>query len=229
MKKIIFSLFTIIFMGEYLFAQEINKLDENGKRTGVWRKHYPNKQLRYEGEFINGNEVGVFKFYAMSSSTHPLVIKTFIPDSKEVKVQFFSNSGVVESEGMMIAKKRVGRWVYYHRDGKTLMIEENYNNGLLSGEYKLYYKNLQITKLTHYKGGRQHGNCKQYTTAGILIEDINYVNGQLHGEAVYYETNGNVKQIGQYEEDLRVGIWEFYVDGKLTTSKEIKPLEKEEN
>ena len=56
----------------------------------------------------------------------------------------------------------------------------------------------------------------------MLIEDVNYIDGILNGPAAFYETNGNIKQKGIYEDDLKVGIWEFYTDGELTKSKEIK-------
>ena len=53
-----------IISANTLVAQDVNKLDEAGKRHGVWKKFYPNsKQLRYEGEFNHGKEVGTFKFY----------------------------------------------------------------------------------------------------------------------------------------------------------------------
>jgi len=222
MKKVGINLIVLILLGGFTFAQEINKIDAQGERTGVWKKYYPNKQLRYEGEFKNGKEIGVFKFYAMSSSKHPLVLKTYNPDLKEVKVQFFTKNGIIESEGMMLDKKRIGLWTYYHSDGKTIMIEENYDNGQLSGVYTLYYKNTQITKTEHYKNGKLHGNSKQYTTTGILTEDINYVDGYLQGNAVYYEINGAIKLKGRYKEDLKVGMWEFYVDGKLKKTKEVE-------
>lgn len=223
MRKFIIAIIALQLSLGFVEAQEINQLDANGDRHGVWKKYYPNKRVRYEGTFENGKEVGVFKFYSMNSSEKPMVVKTFEANSEEALVQFFSTKGIIESEGKMKEKQRIGKWNYYHNGADTIMIEENYEDGQLSGEYKLFYKNAQLTKLTHYKIGMQHGNCKQYTEAGVLIEDVNYVDGQLHGPAVYYETTGLIKQKGNYEEDLRVGIWEWYNDGQLVSSKEVIP------
>ena len=97
------SLFFIsLFVIAQSFGQEVNQLDENEERTGLWQKYYPNKRLRYEGTFEKGKEVGVFKFYSINASKSPMVIKTYSPDGSESKVQFFTNNGVLESEGMMI-------------------------------------------------------------------------------------------------------------------------------
>ena len=223
-RVVFFFLMIVFIQSSQLIAQEINQVNTEGERHGVWKKYYPNKRIRYEGAFENGKEIGVFKFYSMNSSEQPMVVKTFDENSNEALVQFYTNKGVIESEGKMIDKMRIGKWVYYHKDGKTTMIEEQYENGKLSGAYKLYYKNTQLTKLTHFKEGLEHGNCKQYSDSGVLIEDVNYINGQLHGPAVYFETNGQIKQKGAYEKDLRVGVWEIYKDGQLFSSKEIPPV-----
>ena len=226
-NKVSLLVFFLVSFG--MFSQEINQLNEKGERTGNWKKYYPNKRLRYEGAFLNGKEVGVFKFYSMNTSVHPVAIKTFAKDSVATNVQFFTNKGVLESEGKMVDKLRVGTWEYYHKDGETLMIEENYVDGLLSGEYKLYYKNSQLTRLAYYKEGRLHGSYKQYSDKGILIDDLQYKDGFIDGKAVFYEPNGKIKQRGQYKKDLKVGIWEYYVEGKLVTSKDVDaPRDKKE-
>ncbi len=229
MKKISFSiLLTILFFG-VTSAQETNQTNENGERDGVWKKFYNNDRIRYVGQFENGKEVGVFKFYSAASSDFPIVIKTYNPDNPETDVQFFTEKGVIESEGKMVEKERIGKWLYYHADGKTVMIEEHYENNQLNGDYKIFYPNGKPTKVANYKNGLLNGNSKKYSQEGVLIEDLNYIDNVLNGPAAFYETNGNVKQKGAYEDDLKVGIWEFYTDGALTSSKEIKVIDLEED
>ena len=98
--------------------------------------------------------------------------------------------------------------VIYHKDGKTIMIEETYVNGELQGPYMVYYRNRNITKSANYENGKLHGNFKQYSDVGVLTDDLNYVNGLLDGEATYYEPNGRIKKKGIYRQDLKVGIWQ---------------------
>jgi antitoxin component YwqK of YwqJK toxin-antitoxin module len=222
------SMLVLFLVSFGMLAQEINQVNENGERMGDWKKHYPNKRLRYEGTFLDGKEIGVFKFYSMNASLHPVAIKTFSEKPNKAKVQFFTNKGVMESEGMMVGKLRVGNWLYFHKDGKTIMIEENYVDGLLSGEYKLYYKDTILTRLAHYVAGELHGSYKQYSDKGILTDDLTYKEGYIDGKAVFYEPNGKIKQRGKYKKDLKVGIWEYYVEGKLVTTKDIDELKEKE-
>ena len=71
--------FYFILFGSSLCAQEsINQMDANGKRHGVWKKTFPgSQQLRYEGTFDHGKEVGVFKFYCEECGKQPSVVSTF--------------------------------------------------------------------------------------------------------------------------------------------------------
>lgn len=222
-KKIIVSfLFALFFFG-FLSAQEkTNQVNAKGERIGVWEKHYQNKKIRYQGQFKNGKEIGVFKYYSPISSEFPMILKTFKENSDIALVEHFTLKGLPESKGKMNGKKRIGKWVYYHKDGKTIMVEENYEDAILNGDYKVFYEDGKLTKFTHYKDGKLHGNSKKYSPKSILVEDVNYVNGLLHGVAAFYEDNGNLKQKGLYEEDLKIGVWEFFEDGELSESKEIK-------
>jgi antitoxin component YwqK of YwqJK toxin-antitoxin module len=209
--------FIIVFILSSFFtsAQEkVNQYNENGERIGVWKKYYANNRIRYIGQFENGKEVGVFKFYSVKSSTFPTAIKTFSKSSSIAEVQFFNEKGVLESEGKMNDKNRTGLWTYYFPDGKTVISEENYKNGLLNGEAKTFYKDGKITEILHYKNGKLHGNVKRYASNGTLIDDLNYKEGKLHGPAKYYNIEGKLIYAGDYENDLKVGKWEYHSDGK---------------
>lgn len=221
MKKTITFIFSMLFIIGSVFGQEINQTNEKGERVGVWEKYYKNNRIRYQGQFENGKEVGMFKFYSAADSKFPIAIKTFDKNSDTVQVQFFTIKGLLESEGVMLGKDRIGKWLYYHKDGKNKMIEENYENAELNGGYKIFYVSGKLTKLSHYKDGLLEGNSKKYSQEGVLIEDLNYVKNVLNGFAAFYEMNGNLKQKGVYEDDLKVGVWKFYTDGQLTSSKEI--------
>jgi antitoxin component YwqK of YwqJK toxin-antitoxin module len=194
--------------------EEINKFDLNGKRQGVWKKYYSNNNIRYEGTFKAGNEIGVFKYYDITDSTHPIIIKAFKPNSTIATVSFYTVKGVLESTGTMDGKNRIGKWLYYYPDGKTLMIEENYVNGVLDGVFKSYYKTGKITEILNYKAGKLNGNTKRFADNGVLLDDLNYKNGKLEGAAKYYNINGKLIYAGHYKDDEKIGEWEFYKNGK---------------
>ena len=62
MIKIIFtSIFSIFTF--FLFSQDLNKTDANGKKQGDWKKYYENGFVRYQGQFKDDKPVGTFNYY----------------------------------------------------------------------------------------------------------------------------------------------------------------------
>ena len=228
-----FYLIVVFIVGVFsLNAQtSINQMDDNGKRNGVWKKYYSNDRIRYIGQFEHGKEVGVFKYFSASNSDNPIIVKKYHKNNNLADVQFFTPKGIIESEGKMQGKKREGKWVFYHGDGKTVMSEENYKNGKLHGPYKTFFATGEPTEITSYKNGLQDGNYKKYSIKGFLYQDFNYANGKLNGVASYYSRKtGDLIKKGPYIDDLRVGTWENYVDGELVSTEQpaIKPKRENE-
>ena len=215
--------FITVFSLQNINAQEkINQFDVNGKRTGVWKKFYNNKRIRYQGKFEAGKEIGVFKYYSALSSEHPTVIKTFKKNSNLANVKFFTTKGILESEGEMKGKNRIGKWLYYQQDGRALLAEETYEKGILTGESKTYYITGKLTEFSHYKNGKLHGNLKRYADNGVLLDNLNYNAGKLHGAAKYYNIKGKLIYWGDYQNDEKVGKWEYFENGKPESLDSIK-------
>ncbi|WP_139958110.1 toxin-antitoxin system YwqK family antitoxin [Flavicella sediminum] len=204
-----------------LLAQtEINSFDANGNRTGKWEKKYTNGRVRYTGQFIQGKEVGVFYFFSEFNERHPYLIKEFKAGTNEAKVQFFSKEGILESEGTMLGKNKEGKWLFYARDGVSVILEENYLYGKLHGICNIFYKDGTLTEVSYYKNGVLHGTSKRYTDEGKLITEIPYTDGKINGKVFYYDNAGVIRETGHYDMDKRVGVWEFYVDGELVGTEE---------
>ena len=219
---IIATISFFIFNFHPLAAQkEINKFDENKKRTGIWKKYYNNGRVRYVGQFENGKEVGTFKYYDISTSKYPTIIKEYLPKSDSAKVKFFTLRGKSRSEGMMVERNRVGKWRYYFTTGE-IFSEEFYHDGNLEGELKNYYKNGKVLEHSQYQNGKLHGFSKKYSDTGILIEEVTYSNGILNGPGKYFELNGDLREEGIYRDGKRYGKWEFYIGGKKVSEKERK-------
>lgn len=223
-----YSLFLIAFVSVFMgYAQaDINQMDADGQRHGVWRKYYNNNRIRYSGTFDHGKEIGVFKYYSASNSDFPIIVKEYDATSDLAKVSFYTPTGALESKGMMRGKQREGKWLYYHPDGKSVMSEENYINGKLDGDYKTFFPSGEPTEITAYKNGLLHGNYKKYSIKGFLYQDFNYANGKLNGMAIYYSRKtGDLIKKGPFKDDLRVGTWENYVDGELVSTEQpaLKP------
>jgi len=220
--KRLFSLlivFVIFFSVQEVDAQRINKFDKNKKRTGIWKKYYSNKRVRYVGRFKDGKEVGTFKYYDITTSRHPTIIKEFSSTSDSASVRYFNLDGKLRTKGTMVGKKRVGKWIYYFPNGKTFS-EETYVEGKLEGELKNYYKNGKMLEHTQYSNGMKNGFSRKYSDKEVLIEELHYLNDILNGEGKYYELNGNLKEEGVYRNGKKYGKWQFYIGGKKVTPKE---------
>jgi antitoxin component YwqK of YwqJK toxin-antitoxin module len=215
--------FLLLFFTGILCSQEkINQFDSDGNRTGVWRKEYSNGKVRYEGQFEAGKEVGVFKYYSEISSDFPILIKTYSKSNDIATAEFFTEKGVLQSKGDMEGKERIGKWLFYNTDGKTILSEENYENGLLYGVSKIFFKSGELAEVLHYKSGKLEGNAKRFSDEGVLLEELNYSNGKLNGLATFYDTKGNIIYTGMYENDEKIGEWKYYKDGKTEDEKKLK-------
>lgn len=208
-----------LFISLVAFAQDINQFDSNGKRHGVWKKNFEGtKQIRYQGTFEHGKEVGEFKFYKLVKKKSVLTAtKVFNSNDNSAQVTFFASNGKVISEGKMVGKLYVGKWIYYHNKSDQIMTLENYNSkGELEGEKLVYYKDGVVAERVNYLAGKQHGKSYWYSVKGVVLKEFNYDKGELHGIAKYYHPKGNLIAEGSYKQGKKVGIWKYYEDGKLT-------------
>lgn len=217
----VFAFFACYFTSGDCNAQKINQFNQSKKRTGVWKKYHPNKNIRYTGQFKNGKEIGVFKFYDVTTSEKPVIIKTFFKNSDSLLVQFYTIKGEIKSEGTLNGRKRVGSWKYFYKNG-ALMSEENYKDGELHGKQLVYYPKGQVTEFSEYKKGLLDGVTSKFSSKGILIEEITYKNGRPNGLAKFFELNGNLKEMGTYKDGKRDGNWEYYLDGEIASEEERK-------
>jgi len=219
-------LFTLLLVSVYGFSQEINQVDADGNRHGIWRKNFDKtKVLRYEGEFSHGKEVGLFKFYQNLGGKPVLTATRHFHDNDSLAdVQFFSSSGKLISEGLMNGKLYIGTWKYYQKSSNTLLNLENYNDsGLLHGERLVYYENGQIAQKENYSNGKLQDTSYWYAENGVLIKEESYDNNDLHGISKYYSPEGVLIIEGQYKKGKKHGIWKYYEDGKLMEEKNFSP------
>lgn len=207
-------------------AQEWNKTDKDGKKHGAWRGFFEeSKRVRYEGQFENGREVGIFKYYD-DTKAHPVIAtRDFSKAPGAAYTIFYDQKKNVVSEGNVVGKVYDGLWKYYHQASPQLMTTEYYKNGKLDGTRTVYYKSGKIAEETTYKDGVRHGPYKKYTETGIVLEESNYANGRFEGPATYRDGEGQVVSKGVFKNGAKHGYWEFYKNGKLD-KKEKYPIRK---
>ncbi|WP_298903135.1 toxin-antitoxin system YwqK family antitoxin [uncultured Psychroserpens sp.] len=221
MKTYISVLFLVFTTS--LFAQIINQYDNNGKRHGVWKKYFDKtKELRYEGQFNHGKEVGLFKFYTLNKGKSVLsATKEFNDANNTSVVKFMSSKGKLISEGQMDGKLYIGQWTFYHNKSNGVMSTELYNDkGELHGEKLVYYPNGKVAERSNYADGKLNGKSTWYTEKGNVLKVFEYKNDELNGLSKYYDNDGNIKAEGVYKDGLKHGVWKYYEAGKLVKSKD---------
>ena len=223
MKVIHIKTLLFLFITTLVSAQEINQFDANGKRQGVWKKTFEGtKAVRYEGQFKNGKEVGLFKFYKFVNKKSVLSgTKQFNKTNNLADVKFFTSKGKVISEGQMEGKKYIGTWNYYHKNSKQLLSTEQFdNNGLQQGELLVYYENGTIAERSNYIDGKLEGNSVWYNEKGIAVKEFIFENDELHGLSKYSSNEGELLIEGVYRRGKKHGIWKYYQNGKLKEEKD---------
>ena len=214
MKKItlLFLLVTNLF-----YAQ--NEYNSKGNRHGKWSGVYNDTQnLRYEGEFNDGKEVGVFYLYDNTKKKVVIATRDYTKNNGTAIETYLDQKGNKVSEGVSKNGKKQGKWIYYFKDGKSIMSEENYVNGNLEGEAKTYYKNGNILEIKKFKNNLLNGNYQRFTEQGKLLQNLNYLDNKLQGPGEYYTSSGKIYTKGEYNNNQKVGIWPVYdKNGKEVT------------
>lgn len=204
--------------------EKVNQLDAKGKKDGLWKGVFEKSQRpRYEGTFQNGVEVGTFKYFDDTKAQSLLATRVFSEKGTVAQTTFYDQKGNKVSEGKTVNRLNEGIWNYYHKGSKQQMKVENYKSGKLDGIQKTFFDDGKIAEEINYKKGKREGIYKVYLQNGTVIEEAYFKNNQYHGLAIYRDASGKIVSKGNFVEDVRKGIWEFYENGTLV-KKEKYPL-----
>lgn len=228
----------LLLLCNITFGQEINKLDENGKKHGLWKGvHEESKRPRYEGTFEHGKEIGMFKFFDDTKAGTVIATREFNPKDNSCYTIFYNQKKNKVSEGKVVNKQFEGEWKYYHEDLPLIMTLEYYNNGKLNGVRKVFYKSGELAEETNYKEGIKDGVSKIYLENGVVVEESIYKNGEYDGKAVFRTSDNQIASEGVFKNGKKVGIWKVLEKGKLKDvnmnkqgkkfQKRVKPLEQQ--
>lgn len=220
MKKVKHFLIVFFFtFSTYVYSQ-VNQYHSDGTRHGLWEKKYEGSdQIRYTGRFNRGVEIGEFKYYTRGFPKQPSAIKSFSDNGKKATIVYFSQKGDTISKGQLMDRKREGKWIYYHKGSRKIMLEEFYKNDQLDGIKTSYYNNGQISEITPYQAGKKNGKQQVFSSKGVLLKEFNYVNDELEGPNLFYNGKGELTIEGQYKADRKIGTWKYYQNGKVYKEK----------
>lgn len=214
---IIFAvLFTFLSFNKVNAQDKTNQFDSNGKKNGLWKGVFEeSKRPRYEGNFENGIEVGLFKYFDDTKAKSLLATREFSEKGTVAHTIFYDQKNSKVSEGKTVNRVNEGIWKYYHKGSNQLMTVENYKNGKLDGIRTVYFPSGAIAEEATYKNGQREGIYKVYLENGVVSEESHFVKNEYEGEAIFRDPYGKVVSKGNFVKNARKGIWEFYKDGKL--------------
>lgn len=202
--------FAILFSSENLSAQDkYNKTDKSGRRQGEWVDYHDNGQIRYKGQFKNNEPVGEFLYY---SEDGILIAKNnHSKKSQIVESEMFAPNGKLVAKGNYVNKRKQDKWEYYSDEDGSLILSENYENGLLVGKSIVYLTGTQIIiEETEYVNGKKHGQYSKYYDNGKPMIEAYYNNDSLDGHYIQYYPIGTIKEEGEYKNGKKVGEWKTY-------------------
>ena len=204
-------LLTFVFFSSIaLKAQnDYNKTDSQGRRQGKWIDFHQNGKVRYEGEFKNNEPIGTFLYY---SEDGVLVAKnTYAKNSKISETEVYSPDGNVIAKGKYLDKKKHDKWEYFSEETSVLIMEENYDNGVVVGKTLAYSPVTQIViEEIEYVNGIKNGVFNKYYDNGRPMVQAYYKNDELDGSYISYYPNGVAKESGNFVMGQKVGEWTTY-------------------
>ncbi len=189
----------------------INRIDENGRKQGLWKFFHENGKIQMEGKYLNDKKHGIFKIYdkkgalvSIEKYQNDEIIKD-IPElgDLEKRIDYYDN-GKIKIVGTYKDGKAHGLRTHYSEEGN---ITENY----------IFWNGKMIAKGDIDKKGQRQGYWKEFYEDGGIKAEGKYMDNKRIGEWKYYHENGNIEQIGSFNEQGNAnGEWKwFYPSGKV--------------
>ena len=133
------------------------------------------KEARYAHGWLHGvqmeirNGVQEYSSYTNGEKDQAREHITRYPDGKNKEKGSFDDKN-----------RKTGKWTFWNEGGKVVQ-EEDYLNGQLNGERKMYYDNGNIRSIETYKDNELNGKRTDYDDAKRISYEYNYLNGKLDG------------------------------------------------
>lgn len=176
----------------------------------------------YQGVFIRNTDSTSIEVQFSKSGDTTSLTEVFKNDKKRRTLNFFNN-------------KRNGNYTVFYSKG-TMKLQNTYDNGLIEGEKREWYKNgklkskcnfnkgkkegleivnyenAQSMKLkTEYLNGKENGLRETWYPSAKRKSKISFRFGKLNGKCMIFHEGNKMKLRGNYKDDLRDGdftVWD---------------------
>jgi len=111
------------------------------------------------------------------------------------------------SEGLYINDQKTGEWTFYDANGRLKGLV-TFEDGEVIRQQN-YYEDGQL-ELVNISDGQPSGQYKAYHENGQLMQIGEFDNGTRIGEWKFYHNNGKLQTIGKFESGKQTGEWRYY-------------------
>ena len=126
---------------------------------------------------------------------------------------FFRNGRVAEIGELDKQGLRQGRWVRYQQHSKIKIIS-NYLNGVEEGPYTVYNDTVLTVKGT-YVNGLLEGDWVMYFNHGPLLKRGQFIHGKAEGLWETFDEFGQLERKEYFKNDARHGEWKQFFNNRL--------------
>lgn len=98
---------------------------------------------------------------------------------------WYSNNDIKKTQGAFDGKLLHGEYKSFYRN-MNLKELGRFSRGQKEGEWQSWFENGRIKERIHYKNGEQNGYDETYDPGGRMIARSDYRNGVLHGKTILY-------------------------------------------
>ena len=203
-KKLIFLL---ILCPLFAMSQDINKIDKNGLKQGIWIKNYPNGKIKYRGSFLNNNPSGRMERFHTNGNLKAVLV--FSENGIKAKVELYNESAQLVAKGNFIKSQKDSIWNYFDKKG-NVRVSETYQNGTKNGLSQYRFKNGKVSESIPFVDGEKHGIWKRFFEDGKSYIEAEYQEGKLNGGFQAFYPNGIIELGGNYLNNKKTGNWDHY-------------------
>ncbi len=202
-----------------MFAQDtLNVTDSYGRKQGSWRKRDSAGRIVYEGRFKDGLPAGEFRYFYPDGKLKTVSILSN-QGKRAVTISYFPN-GRKMAAGNYLNEKKDSTWQFFSESNGSLVSEEQYVNGMITGFSKVYYPEGGLSEQCEYKDGVRDGRWEQYYLDGKIKLRAAYRAGEKQGPFTTFYDSGLLMMTGQYIAGHQDGVWIYYNEKGGITKKE---------
>lgn len=133
----------------------------------------------------------------------------------EISSKDFSESITIARNNHEKRKINSHLWYYWYLNNAVHFSEGGYSGKLLNGEYKSYYKNMNLRSSGNFRYGLMHDEWKTWYSNGFLKSSEQWKNGIKHGTCAYFSVNGEIRTIEKYQRGILEGKRKVYSNDSL--------------